>query len=160
MRKAILLLLITTLHAACTTTTPAAAQSSSNEQRVRSIYDAFARGDIPAVLGTFDSNIVWMEADSIDYADRNPYRGPNAILEGVFMRLGQDWNNFRVKIDQVVDDGDTVVTLGRYNASNKSTGIPLDAQFVHVWSLRDGKVIRFQQYTDTEQFARAAGACK
>jgi ketosteroid isomerase-like protein len=39
----------------------------------------------------------------------------------------------------------------------KKTGTPIDAQFAHVWHVRDGKVMRFQQYTDTRQWAQAAG---
>ncbi|MGZ8867386.1 MAG: nuclear transport factor 2 family protein, partial [Thermoanaerobaculia bacterium] len=132
----------------------------SNPQRVQSLYDSFARGDIPALLGSFDPNIVWMEAESISYADRNPYRGSQAVLEGVFMRIGQDWNGFAVNVEQIIDGGDTVVALGRYTATNKSTGKPLDSQFVHVWWFRGDKVVRFQQYADTAQFARVSGEWK
>lgn len=125
---------------------------------MRGLYDAFGRGDVPTVLGAMDPNIVWMEAENINYSDRNPYRGPQAVLEGVFMRIGQDWNNFKITIEDVIDGGDKVVVLGRYTATNKSTGQPLNAQFVHVWELRAGKIVRFQQYADTAQFAKVTGA--
>lgn len=92
---------------------------------------------MPAVLAGFDPNIVWTVAESLPYADRNPYRGPQAVVEGVFMRLGQEWNGFRVNVEQTFDAGDTVVAIGRYSATHKSTGQPLDAQFVHVWSFRE-----------------------
>jgi hypothetical protein len=36
-------------------------------------------------------------------------------------------------------------------------GKPLDAEVAHVWDFRDGKVVRFQQYTDTWQFAQVTG---
>ena len=39
----------------------------------------------------------------------------------------------------------------------KATGTPVDAQFAHVWQFRGGKIARFQQYTDTKQWAGAAG---
>jgi ketosteroid isomerase-like protein len=136
------------------------APKSSNAERVRGLYDAFAKGDIPTVMGAFDPNIVWMEAENINYSDRNPYRGPQAVLEGVFMRIGQDWNGFKVNVQQVVDGGDTVVVMGRYNATNKMTNQPLDAQFAHVWWFKDGKIVRMQQYADTAQFARVTGAWK
>ncbi len=51
-----------------------------------------------------------------------------------------------------------VVVLGRYRGTNKATGRPLDAQLAHVWRVRDGKAVRFQQYTDTLQAARVTGA--
>lgn len=157
MRTTLSLLLGSLLLYGCSTAGPAVTATQSNAQRVRALYDSFARGDIPTVLGSFDPDIVWMEAESINYSDRNPYRGPQAVLEGVFMRIGQDWNGFAVNVEQIVDGGDTVVALGRYTATNKSTGKPLDAQFVHVWGFRAGKVVRFQQYADTAQFARVTG---
>jgi uncharacterized protein len=49
------------------------------------------------------------------------------------------------------------VVEGRYRGTVKATGMPVDAQFAHVWHLRDGKVVRFQQYTDTGQWSEAAG---
>ena len=159
MRNTFVLLLAFLVLSGCTTATQPAA-AASNPQRVRAIYDSFARGDVPAVLGSLDPGIVWYEAESIAYADRNPYRGPQSVLEGVFMRLGRDWNDFRLSIGQVVDGGDTVVALGRYNATNKATGKSLDAQFVHVWTFRDGKIVGFQQYADTAQFARVSGEWK
>ena len=160
MRTTLSLLLVSLVICGCATSDQVSQTTQSNSTRVRSLYDSFARGDVPAVLGSFDPNIVWMEAESINYSDRNPYRGPQAVLEGVFMRIGQDWNGFSVNIEQIIDGGDTVVALGRYTATNKSTSKPLDSQFVHVWWFRGGKVVRFQQYADTAQFARVTGEWK
>lgn len=160
MRNAGQLLLVTLVLSACSTTHNPVVSPQSNAEHIRVLYDAFGRGDIATVLAGFDPGIVWVEADNINYADRNPYRGPQAIVEGIFMRIGQDWSDFRVNVGQVIDGGQTVVALGRYTGKNKSTGRPLDAQFVHVWSFRDGKIIHFQQYADTAQFARVTGVWK
>jgi ketosteroid isomerase-like protein len=124
---------------------------------VKGIYDAFARGDVPAVLGAFDPKIEWKEAEGFLYADRNPYLGPQAVAEGVFQRLVSDVERFTVVPEKLIDAGDTVVAEGRYKGTMKATGTPIDAQFAHVWRLREGRIIRFQQYTDTGQWARAAG---
>jgi uncharacterized protein len=126
-----------------------------NVDRVRSIYEAFARGDVPTALAGMDPQIEWNEAENFIYADRNPYIGPQAILEGVFMRLGAEWASFSVVPDQLLGSGDSVVSLGRYRGTHKSTGARVDAQFVHVFQFRDGKLVRFQQYTDTAQFRDA-----
>ncbi len=125
---------------------------------VRGVYDAFARGDVAAVLGVFDPKIEWREADGFLLADRNPYVGPQAVAEGVFQPLVRDVEHFTVVPENVIDAGATVVVEGRYRGTMKATGTPIDAQFAHVWQVRDGKIIRFQQYTDTVQWTRAAGA--
>jgi ketosteroid isomerase-like protein len=112
----------------------------------------------------FSPEIVWNDAENFIYADRNPYVGPQAILEGIFMRLVTEWDGFAVAVEEIVGAGDTVIARGRYRGTCKATGVRVDAQFAHVWKLADGKVVRFQQYTDTAQFRdavarpRSAGA--
>lgn len=131
---------------------------SSSLSQVQAIYDAFSRGDVPAVLGAFDPGIEWWEAEGFLYAAGNPYVGPGGVAQGVFQRIVGDVAEFSVSPERYIDGGDTVVAEGRYRGTMKSTGMPVDAQFAHVWQLREGKVVRFQQYTDTRQWAAAAGS--
>jgi ketosteroid isomerase-like protein len=130
---------------------------SSSTALVRGLYESFARGDVPAVIGALDPNVQWNEAEGFLYADRNPYVGPEAVLRGVFMRIGEEIENFSVSPVSFIDGGSAVAVEGRYTGRMKATGMPVDAQFVHVWELSNGKVVRFQQYTDTAQWGRAAG---
>jgi hypothetical protein len=132
--------------------------SKENVDLVRAIYDAFAAGDVPGVLGRMAPDMVWNEAENFPYADGNPYVGPDAILGGVFARLGSEWDGFAAVPGEFLDAGDTVVVLGRYRGACKATGRRLDAQLAHVWRVADGKAARFQQYTDTLQAARVTGA--
>lgn len=127
-----------------------------NTDTVKAIYQAFATGDIPFVLGVFDPQIEWNEAENFLYADRNPYVGAQAILDGVFARLGSEWDNFSATPEEIVGSGDTVVSFGRYRGTLKKNGAAVNAQFVHVFKFRNGKAVRFQQYTDTAQFREAA----
>ena len=128
---------------------------AQNSETVRGFYQAIGRGDIPFVLGVFDPQIEWNEAENFIYADGNPYVGPPAILSGVFGHLVADWDQFRATPEQILDAGETVVSLGRYTGTYKATGVAVNAQFVHVFTLRDGKIAKFQQYTDTAQFRDA-----
>ena len=50
-----------------------------------------------------------------------------------------------------------MVSRGRYDAVYKKTGVKINAQFVHVWKLSNGKILKFQQYADTLQVAKAIG---
>ncbi|HSB28499.1 MAG TPA: nuclear transport factor 2 family protein [Pyrinomonadaceae bacterium] len=132
--------------------------SEKNVQIVREIYEAFGSGDVPGVLSKFAPDIHWMEAENFIYADRNPYIGPQAVLEGVFLRFVSEWNNFTVTTEAVLGVSDQVVTLGSYSGTYKATGKSVQAQMVHVWTIADGKAIKFQQHTDTKQFADAVVA--
>jgi len=131
--------------------------SQANVGVVTSVYEAFGKGDVPAVLAAMDPGIEWLEAENFPYADRSPYVGPTAVLEGVFARLGSEWEYFKVVREEVFDAGDTVISRGRYDAVYKKTGSKISAQFVHLWTLRDGKILKFQQCTDTLQVAKAIG---
>jgi len=51
--------------------------------------------------------------------------------------------------------GDQVIALGTYTGTYKKTGKSVRAQMVHVWDIKEGMAVKFQQYTDTKQFADA-----
>lgn len=121
------------------------------------MYDAFAAGDIAAVLARMSPDIRWNEADHFPYADGNPYIGPDAVLRGVFARCGGEWDGFTVRIDELLDAGDVVVALGRYGGVYKATGRAQDTQMAHIWRLKDGKVVGFQQHADTLHVAQVTG---
>jgi ketosteroid isomerase-like protein len=129
--------------------------SEANVRVVRKIYEAFAQDDVPTVLDQLDQSIEWNEAENFIYADHNPYVGPQAVLEGVFARLGSEWEGFTVTPEEFLDAGDRVVAVGTYSGMYKATGREVRAQFAHVWDVREGRVHSFQQYTDTKQFADA-----
>lgn len=122
-----------------------------NVALMRSLYESFGKGDVPTVVAAMDPKIQWNEAEGFPYADKNPYVGPDAVVEGVFTRLGTEWNGFSLAVDDIFGAADRVVVTGRYQGQHKKTGKKLDAQFAHHWTLQDGKIVRFQQYTDTAQ---------
>lgn len=127
--------------------------SHDNVEIVRGLYESFGEGDVPSVLGKMHHGIEWNEAENFIYADGNPYVGPQAVLEGVFMRLGTEWEGFSVTPEEWMDAGNRVVVLGTYAGTHRGSNKRVRAQFAHVWSLKEGRVARFQQYTDTKQFA-------
>jgi len=129
---------------------------ATNRDIVKGMYDSFSTGNVPAVLDAMDPNIVWNEAENVPYADRNPYIGPTAVLEGLFYRLGSEWDYFTLSdIELHETNDDMVIAAGHYNGKYKKTGKVVKAQFAHHWTLENGKVTKFQQYTDTYQFNKA-----
>ena len=119
----------------------------SNADHVRGLYEAFAKGDVPAVLAALDDNVEWTEADGFPHG--GTYIGPDAVVDGVFARIGSEWDPFVADMKEFLDAGDNVVAIGRYRGTHKPTGGSLDSEAAVVWTLRDGKVIRFRQYVDT-----------
>lgn len=126
--------------------------SQENVKVVQGMYDAFATGEIPIIITALDSQVEWWEAENFIYDDGNPYIGPDAVLKGVFMRIGNEWEGFAVSPKEVLDAGETVIGHGYYSGTYKKNGRAARAQFAHFFTFRDRKVVKFQQYTDTAQF--------
>jgi ketosteroid isomerase-like protein len=130
---------------------------ADNTAFVKSIYDAFAKGDVGTVLGSLDPKVEWNEAEHFPYWPGHAFIGADAIVKGVFSRLANDWDGFRVEVKRIVGLGDTVLSELRYHGTAKKTGKKLDAQVAHVWDVKNGKVVKFQQYADTWLIAQVAG---
>ena len=128
--------------------------SQESVKVVEGMYEAFGKGDIPTVLAALDPQVKWWEAENFIYADGNPYVGPDAVLKGVFMRIGTEWEGFAVSPSGVLDAGETIIGHGYYSGTYRKTGKQARAQFAHFFTFRDGKIVKFQQYTDTAQFKR------
>jgi len=123
--------------------------TKTSTEIVRGLYAAFAAGDVPGFLAALHPQIRWQEAESFPLADRNPYIGKDAIVQGVFGRLGDYWTDFRVEVGDLAGDGKVVTMFGRYRGKGAKTGKPLDVQVAHTWWLEHGLVVRFQQMVDT-----------
>ncbi len=119
----------------------------TNKEIIQGLYDSFATGDIAAVTAAFAEDISWTEADGFPLA--GTYIGPQAVVENVFMRLGDFSDNWGVAIDRLVADGDVVVADGKYTWNHKVSGEPCEARMAHVWTLADGKATSFLQHVDS-----------
>jgi hypothetical protein len=120
----------------------------TNKQIIQGAYEAFAKGDVPSVLAVMDDKIEWTEAEGFPLYD-GTFVGPQAVVDGVFMRLGEIGDDFTVTPTRFVAEGDTVVAVGTYSWKHRSTGEPAKVQMAHVWTFRDGKIISFEQLVDT-----------
>jgi Ketosteroid isomerase-related protein len=126
----------------------------SNVQTIQAAYAAFAKNDPTVLFGAMAPDIQWREAEGSPLQDRNPYVGAQAVGEGVFGRLIAAIDNFAVTPERFVDGGDSVDVFGRYTGTMKDGGATLDAPFCHAYRFNDGKIVSFDQYTDSAQWAR------
>ena len=135
--------------------TPIAEQHSPLEIAKRA-YVAFDRDDLDGVLADLDDAIEWQQAQGLPHG--GTYRGIAEVRKNVFDPLDRDWwDEFIATPYQFIDGGDEIVVLGRYRGTAKSSGRALDVPFVHVWTIVDGKVVRFRQFLDTAGWNSALG---
>jgi ketosteroid isomerase-like protein len=127
--------------------------SENNVQIAQSSYEAFARGDLQAVLDCFHTDVEWHAAEGLPFG--GVHKGRDAVARDVFGALMTLFDGFSLTQERIIDGGDYVVVLGRYGATARQTGKPLDAAFAHVWELEDGRLKRYYHYTDTVKFQEA-----
>jgi uncharacterized protein len=123
---------------------------------VRGVYEAFGRGDVPAVLGAMADDIEWHEAEGMPYG--GVYHGGEAVAQNVFGPITQDIPDFAVKPEEFIASGDAVAAVVRYTGTGKATGKQLNLPVVHVFNVRNGKIAQFRQFIDTAKFLEVVPA--
>jgi uncharacterized protein len=126
---------------------------ATNMETVRRSYEAFAQGDVPVFLSLLDANVQWVEPEGVPL--EGTYIGPDAVLKEVLIPLTSTWDGFTVTPETFLDAGDTITVLGTLKGTNKATGKKLGTPYIAVWTLRDGKVVKYQSFVNTIAFAHA-----
>lgn len=119
-----------------------------NYEAIKAHYAASDRKDIDAMMAPITRETRWTEMAGFPYA--GTYVGSEAIVAGVFERIGEDWENYAFSLENLIDGGSTIVGIGTYSGAFRKTGKAMRARVVHVWDMDDGKVVRFEQFTDTK----------
>ena len=116
-------------------------------QIVADHYAANARHDLPGMLADLADDVQWTEMAGFPCA--GTHIGAQQIVDNVFAVLGRDWDGYGFTLERLIDGGEAVVALGDYRATHKQTGKAMHARVAHVWQVAEGKVCRFEQFTDT-----------
>jgi ketosteroid isomerase-like protein len=128
--------------------------SQRNVDALRPIYDEWARGNFRPRFDVYAPEMEWgwsdefpgLERVAIDPADRS-------------VRLEEwlsEWDDWRCEAEEYIAEGESVVVLTRYRGSGKESGASVDTTGAHVWTLRDGMVVRLEVYSNREKALEAA----
>ena len=119
-----------------------------NIELVKRGYEAFGRGDIPALLDLFADDIEWNSPGPPDLPTAGRRRGRQQVSE-FFLAVDQVFEIQQFEPTTFVAQGDVVVVLGTDTARIKATGKVITDDWAHVFTVRNGKVARMQEYIDT-----------
>jgi uncharacterized protein len=123
---------------------------SKNVLAVRRLYEA--RGNPNIVKTVLAPDVRWEVVEGFPHS--GIYQGLNGVSD-FFKRLSGDFEDWHTEPSEFFETGDHVVAIGTYSARAKATGKTFKARFAHVWTVRDGVIVRLQQCADTVQIARA-----
>lgn len=125
----------------------------SNFEIIQAHYAASDRQDIAGMMADVSPEVRWTEMAGFPCA--GTWVGPQQVIENVFAVLGNAWEGYNFKLERLVDGGDQIVGIGDYQGTYRATGKAMHARVVHVWQLKDSKVVAFEQFTDTLLVANA-----
>jgi uncharacterized protein len=120
----------------------------ANIQLVRQTYESFKAGDLRAVLGVFAESVEWIlpQVEGIQFSGKRSGRDQVAAF---FSTMSSAQEPVRFEPQEYIAQGDRVVVLGHYRWHAKATGREWESDWAHVYTIRDGQIVRFQEYTDT-----------
>jgi uncharacterized protein len=133
--------------------------SAENVAVIRSVYENFAKGDIPAVLALLAPNIEWAESPQDYLPHHGTHHSPDEVAQKVFQMVVDNFNDFAVIPEQFHDAGDVITVEGRATGKTKA-GAVLEARACWVWTVRDGLAVVNHNYHDTDAWREALAAAQ
>ena len=130
-------------------------KESQNIETVRGVYAAFLRGDISGILHHMDESIVCLLPGSAAVPVSGTRRGLREV-ERFFEDLRNLVEFTAFEIREYIAQGNRVVALIHYEGRYRPTGKSFAADSAALWTLGNGRAIRYQEFTDTEALAKAA----
>ena len=131
---------------------------TENIKTIEAIYGAFNDRDYERVLSHFDPGFQWFAADNSPLADNSPYNGIDKVRSGVFDRIAAGFEKLIVVPDETFAAEGRVVVLGYYVGKFRGRSDEFRTQVAHIWTLAEGKPVKFQQYVDTLKIALDSGS--
>jgi ketosteroid isomerase-like protein len=119
-----------------------------NLKTIESVYAAFGRADLPFILKALAEDVDWRHPRPADIPWGGDRRGREAVAQ-FFAAIGQHVAIELFSPDQFIARGDQVIVLGHERVRTRAGGRVYQVEWVHVWTLRDGVVAGFREYTDT-----------
>lgn len=119
----------------------------SNTAIIRKAYNNFAKGDIPAVLETFDASISWHVPGHSPLS--GDYKGHNEVVGFFKHTMELSGGVFGIEVHHVLAEDDVVVALVTVKAERNGQSAAFPE--VHVWRLVNAKATEFREFQGDEQ---------
>jgi ketosteroid isomerase-like protein len=126
----------------------------SNTEIIQQLYAAFEAGDAAGVLDLCDAECTVTQDDALPWGGR--YQGLDGVATFA-LALGGTIQS-KVEVDALFEAGDRVVQYGRTRGTVLATGVAFDVPEVHIWTLRDGKIVAAEFFLESTALLVALGS--
>lgn len=120
---------------------------SENLNIIKRSYASGAKNDVINMLKDLTDESIWIETAGGPYG--GTYTGKDTILQKIFARIKDDWEKFACIPEEFYEAKDTIIMTGWYEGINLKTKKDFRIRVAHVWHLSEGKIMKFEQFTDT-----------
>jgi uncharacterized protein len=128
--------------------------SHENVEVVRRIYAGWVPGSSPAESNLLDPDIEWVNpSDALEPGTRTGIEVFSSIIEELNDTIG----DFRMDVERFIDAGDRVVVVATMRGRGRASGVGIQRRHGSVWTIRDGKAVRFQWFYEPDQALEAVG---
>ena len=123
---------------------------------IRSAYDAFGAGGLDGAVGLLDPEVVWDAREA--YAHRGAFFGPYEV-HNYLKTLGDVWDDYRLEAEEMTPSiGGRYMVTGRVRGVERATGRDVEAPFIHVIKVRNGRITKVQIFVDRNRAVEAMAA--
>ena len=126
---------------------------SDNVELIRRGYESFNRGDLDDVFALLDPEIEWVTADRVPFA--GTYRGHDDV-RGLLRDQQEVFGEITMEPYELFEKGDKVVAFVRQRARGHASGAEIEIVVGHLWTVRDGRAVRFEGFPEREKALEAA----
>ena len=127
--------------------------SPGNVDVVRRLYSAISAVDVSDVIECVDPNAEWIPDSRVG---EDPIAGRERLFE-FFADRASMFGEFEIEVEELLERGDRVLAFLRLSGSGAASGAGFEIRIAHLWTLREGKVVRGEGYGNRDEALEAAG---
>lgn len=120
---------------------------------MQAAFDAYFRDDLPAMLELVDRSVVVTQLP--DQPDPQTFHGHEGLVRGMTEWTG-GWDDYSFEVRGMRDFGDRVLVSGIQRGRGPGSGVQVEADVYFVFTLREGKFVRWQMFQSEQQALDAA----
>jgi ketosteroid isomerase-like protein len=128
--------------------------SDENVATLKQAYEAFARGDLAAVVATLDPNVLWEGVGDLVPAGAR-HRGVDQVVHQVLETLPDAYERFEAAPEEFIDAGECIIALGTFTVRPEGADRTVSTPFAQVAEFDDGRMARVRWFTDTAEWLYA-----
>lgn len=129
-----------------------------NKEVVATLYRCFRQQDVECFTHLCSPSIIWQQNQG--FPGEGTHQGPAAVLNKVYKSFNIEWQRWHFVIERMLDAGEDIVVLGYFSGIKRDTKEHFKIAASHIYSFKEGKVVKFQQYTNEQTITHKASADK